>query len=106
VVSLEISLLKGEAPRFSADFTHPLSCRRPFNFPCHLVQSLGIDNIIAMQDININSAKFNNDMDTDTDKDSDKNMDKNMDKDREHGHGQGHRHRHGHRLGFGIGIRL
>jgi hypothetical protein len=47
-----------EAPRFSAEFVHPLSCERPFKFPRHLVRPLGIDNIIAISDINIHSARF------------------------------------------------
>jgi hypothetical protein len=58
VVSLDRSLLKGEALRFSADFNHPLLYERPFKFPCHLVGPLGIDNIIAMSAINTHSAIF------------------------------------------------
>jgi hypothetical protein len=30
VVSFDESLLKGEAPRFSADFNHHLSCKEAF----------------------------------------------------------------------------
>jgi hypothetical protein len=52
-VSIDRSLLKGEAPIFSADFIYPFSCEWPFL--CHLVRPLGIDNIIAMLD-NIHSA--------------------------------------------------
>ncbi len=37
MVSFDRSLLKGEAPRFSADFNHPLLYERPFKFPRHLV---------------------------------------------------------------------
>ncbi len=55
-LAIDRSLLKGEALRFSA---HPLSCGRPFKFWRHLVRPLGMDNIIAMQDINIHSAIFN-----------------------------------------------
>jgi hypothetical protein len=73
--------LKVEAQRFFADFTHPLFCGRPFNFQLHLVGPLGIDNIIAMSDINIHSAIFN----TDTDTDTDKNMDKDKDEDEDTG---------------------
>jgi hypothetical protein len=58
VVSFDISLLKGEVPRLSADFNHPLSYERPFKFPRHLVGPLGIDDIIAMSVINIHSAIF------------------------------------------------
>jgi hypothetical protein len=82
VLSINRSLLKGEAPGFSADFTHPLSCVRPFKFSRQLVP-LGIDNIIAISDINIHSAIFNidtdKDMDLDTDKDKDKDTDTDMD---------------------------
>jgi hypothetical protein len=52
VVTFDKSLLKGEAQRFSADFSHPLSCQRPFNFPRQLSWVLRIDSIIAMSDIN------------------------------------------------------
>jgi hypothetical protein len=38
VVSIDRSLLKGEAPRFSADFVHLLSSERPFKFQRHLIQ--------------------------------------------------------------------
>ncbi len=41
MVSLNRSFLQGEAWRFSADFTHPLLCLRPFKFLCHLVRPLG-----------------------------------------------------------------
>jgi hypothetical protein len=58
VVSFDGSLLKGEAPRLSADFTHPLSYERPFKFPRHLVGPLEIDNIIAISAVNIHSAIF------------------------------------------------
>jgi hypothetical protein len=37
VVSIVRSLLKGEAPRFSAAFNYPLSNERLFNFPRQLV---------------------------------------------------------------------
>jgi hypothetical protein len=82
VVSFESSLLKGEAPRLSADFNHPLSYERPFNFPCHLVGPLEIDNIIAMPAINIHSAIF---------------------KLKQHGNGHGHRKGHGNGNGNGKG---
>ena len=58
MVSFDRSLLKGEAPRFSADFNNPLSYERPFKFPRHLVGPLEIDNIIAISAINIHSAIF------------------------------------------------
>jgi hypothetical protein len=58
VVSIDRSLLKGEAPRFSADFNNPLSYERPFKFPRHLVGPFGIGNVIAMSAINIHSAIF------------------------------------------------
>ncbi len=83
MVSIVRSLLKGEAPGVSADWTHPLSRGRPFKFSCHLVGSLEINNIIAMSDINIHSNIFNTDMDTDTDKDMDKDMDKDTDTDKD-----------------------
>jgi hypothetical protein len=86
-VSIDRSFLKGEAPRFSTDFTHPLSCGRPFKFPHHLIGSLRINNIIAMSYINIRSAIFNTNTDRDMekntykDKDKDKDTDTDMDKD-------------------------
>jgi hypothetical protein len=58
VVSFDRSFLKGKAPRLSADFNHPLSYKRPFKFPYHLVGPLGIDNILAILAINIHSAIF------------------------------------------------
>jgi hypothetical protein len=58
VVSFDRSLLKGEAPRLSADFKHPLSYERPFKFPRHPVGPLAIDYILAMSAINIQSAIF------------------------------------------------
>ncbi len=57
-MSIDRSLLKGEAPRFSADFNNPLSYERPFKFPRHLVGPFGIGNVIAMSAINIHSAIF------------------------------------------------
>jgi hypothetical protein len=57
VVSVYRSRLKGEVPRFSADFTH-FSSKRPFRFPTHLIRPLGIDNVIAILDITIHSAIF------------------------------------------------
>ncbi len=59
VVPTDWSLFRGEAPRFSADFVHPLSSERPFKFPRHLVRALEINGIIAMSDKNIRSAVFN-----------------------------------------------
>ncbi len=50
LVSIDKPLLKGEAPRFSANFTFILPCEKPFKFLHHLVQPLGIDNIIAMSE--------------------------------------------------------
>jgi hypothetical protein len=58
VVSIDRYLLKGEPPRLSADFNHPLSYERPFKFPRHLVGLLAIDNILAMSAINIHSTIF------------------------------------------------
>ncbi len=59
VVSFNGSLLKGEAPRFSADFAHPPLCKKLFNLLGHLVGALGNDSIIAMSDINIHNAILN-----------------------------------------------
>jgi hypothetical protein len=81
VVSFDRSLLKGEAPRFSADFNHTLSYERPFKFPRHLVGPLGIDNILAMSAINIHSAIF---------------------KFKQHGNGYGNGNRHGNGNGMGM----
>jgi hypothetical protein len=50
------SLLNGEVLRFSADFTHPLSCNRAFKFLHHLVKAFGIGSIIAMPEINIHNT--------------------------------------------------
>jgi hypothetical protein len=80
VVSSNRSLLKREAPRFSAYCTHPFSYGRAFNFPHHPVGPLGINNLIAMSDINIHSAICNTDTDKDTDKDTDTEKDKDRDK--------------------------
>jgi hypothetical protein len=82
VVSIDRSLLKEEAPRFSADFNNPLSYERPFKFLHHLVEPLGIDNIIAMSDLNINvDSDTDKNMDTDTDRDTDKDTEKYTDTD-------------------------
>jgi hypothetical protein len=40
------------------DFTHTLSCERPFQFLHQLVRPSGIDNIIVMLDRNIHKAIF------------------------------------------------
>jgi hypothetical protein len=80
VVSFGRSLLKGEAPRFSADFNHPILYERPFKFRRHLVGPLGIDSIIAVSDINIYSAIF---------------------KLQQHGNGHGNRNEHGNGNGNG-----
>jgi hypothetical protein len=58
VVSFDRSIIKGEAPRFSADFNNPHSYARPFKFLRHLIGPFGIGNIIAMSAINIHSAIF------------------------------------------------
>ncbi len=88
MVSVDRSLLKGEAPRFSADFMYHLSYERPFNFPRHLVGALAIDELITMSDLNIHSAIFKltrtrtqtgTDRDTDKDTDKDPDMDTDMD---------------------------
>ncbi len=84
MVSIDRSVLKGEAPRFSADFTQTLLCERPFTFLRRLVRLLGIDNIISMSDRNVHSTIFNltqtwkttdKDLDKDTDTDKDKDTD-------------------------------
>jgi hypothetical protein len=82
VVSFDRSLLKGEAPRLSADFKHPLSYERPFKFPRHLVGPLEINNIISMSAINIHSTIF---------------------KLKQHGNGHGNRNGHGIGNGHGNG---
>jgi hypothetical protein len=82
VVSFDRSHLKGEAPRFSADFNHPLLYERPFMFPRHLVGPLGIDNITAVSAINIHSAIFKL-------------------KQHGNGHGNGNGHENGHGNGNG-----
>jgi hypothetical protein len=46
VVSVDRSLLKGEAPRFSAIFVHPLSCERLFKFQRHLIQDFRCDKLV------------------------------------------------------------
>jgi hypothetical protein len=83
VISADRSLLKEEAPGFSADFNHPLSCERPFEFPRHLVQALGIDGIIChvRHTVTVHSTviKFN----TDTEKNTEKNTEPNMDTDKD-----------------------
>jgi hypothetical protein len=58
VVSFDRSFLNGEAPRLSVGFNHPLSFKRPFKFPRHLVGLLGINNILVMSAINNYSAIF------------------------------------------------
>jgi hypothetical protein len=58
VVSFDRSLLKVEAPRFSTDFNHHLSCMRPFKFLRHLVEALENNRMIAMSDMYIYSAIF------------------------------------------------
>jgi hypothetical protein len=73
------SLLKREAPRFSADL-HPLSVGGPLSFLCHLIQALAINRIITISDINIQSAVFNR-----------------------LGHRNGHGNRHGNGQGNGKG---
>ncbi len=92
VVSTNRSVFKGEAPRFSADFVHPLSSQRPFKFPRHLKRALEISWIIAMSDKNIRSAIFN------WQGHINRNWHGNG-----HGHGNIHRHGHGHRHTHGYG---
>jgi hypothetical protein len=82
VVSFDRFLLKGEAPRLSADFNHRLSYERPFKFPHHLVGPLEINNIIAISAINIHSAIF---------------------KLKQHGNRHGNRNGHGNGNGYGNG---
>jgi hypothetical protein len=86
VVSIDTSLLKGEAPRFSVEFNHPLLFERPFKFPRHLIGPLGIDNIIAVSAKNIHSAMQRKHMETKW-------------KLTIHGNGHGHGNRHGHGIG-------
>ncbi len=81
-VLFDRSLLKGEEPRLSADYNHPLSYESPFKFPRHLVGPLVIDNIIAMSAINIHSAIFRL---------------------KQHGKGHGNRNGHGNGNGHGTG---
>jgi frataxin-like iron-binding protein CyaY len=50
----------------SADFIHPLSCKKPFTFPRHFIRPLGI--------------KIDIDMDMETDKDTDTDADMDTDK--------------------------
>ncbi len=47
VVIIDEYLLKGEAPRFSADFAHLLSWERPFKFQHHLIQDFECDKLIS-----------------------------------------------------------
>jgi hypothetical protein len=47
VVSIDRSLLKREALRFSADFVHLLSSERPFKFQRHLIEDYGYDELIS-----------------------------------------------------------
>ncbi len=42
MVSIDRSLLMGETPSFSADFTLLLSCERLFNFPHQLERAIGL----------------------------------------------------------------
>jgi hypothetical protein len=46
------TLLQAEMLRFSADFSHPLSRKRPFKFLCHLLHALGVNGMISMSDSN------------------------------------------------------
>jgi hypothetical protein len=92
VVSFQSSLIKGEVPRLSADFNHPLSYERPLKFPRHLVGPLGINSIIDMLALNIHSAIFKL-----------KQTRKGTWKQKLTLHGHGHWHGHGHGHGHGIG---
>jgi hypothetical protein len=47
------SLLKGEAPRSSEDFAHPLSRKRLFKCWRHLIQDLGYDKLISNNSTNL-----------------------------------------------------
>ncbi len=84
MVSTDRSLFKKEAPRFSADFVHPLSSERLFKFPRHLVRALEINWIIAPSNKNICSVvltdtgtltKTETDTETETETDTDTEMD-------------------------------
>jgi hypothetical protein len=44
---MDRSLLKGEAPRFSAEFVHPLSSERLFKFQHHIIQDFRYDKLIS-----------------------------------------------------------
>ncbi len=66
---------------------------RAFQFPRNLIQSLGIDHIIAILDRNIHRAILK--INTDTDEDKDKDLVKDTDKDTDRqGHEQGLRVTH------------
>jgi hypothetical protein len=56
VVSFDRSLFEADGLRLKADFNHPLSHERPFNFLLNLGGPLGIDNITAMSAMNIHST--------------------------------------------------
>jgi hypothetical protein len=84
-MSIDRSLIKGETPRIQLILPTPLSSERPFKFPRYLVQSLGIDNIIAITDTHVckySKCHILTDADTDTDKDMDKDTDKDKNTDR------------------------
>ncbi len=55
VVSIDRSLLKGEAPRFSADFAYPFSFLtwELFKFQRHLIQDFGCDELISINCANL-----------------------------------------------------
>ncbi len=101
MVSTDMSLFKVEAPRFPADFVHPLSSERPFKFPRHLIGALEIIWIIATSDKNIRSAVFN--WHGFINRNGHGNGHGNK-----HGNRHGHRHGHrqGHEQGQGHGIRI
>jgi hypothetical protein len=48
MVSIDRSLLKGEALRSSEDFAHPLTRERPFKHWRHLIQDFEYDKLIPI----------------------------------------------------------
>jgi hypothetical protein len=95
-LKVDRSLIKGEAPGFSAYLSHHLSCKRPFKFLRHLLWALRSDRKIAILDIYIHSAMFKL---TRTRKPTWKWKRNLALKLKIHGHGYRHRCRHGHGIG-------
>ncbi len=72
VASTDRSLVKGEVPRFSANFSRPSLVWVTLKVPRYIVLALGIDKVVAMSDINIHGTEIDTDMDTDKDRDWDR----------------------------------